>query len=178
MSALDKAKNLAKKTNATIMVVNETTDEIFVVMSLDEYEKLTERQMTNDKQQMTNDRRQMTNDKQPTTNDQRQTTDDKRLTADSREQVVEKSAVVNHEPEVSLSALTEEELLAKLNEQIRAWRSAQVNREQIVLAEMPAEVKVASGANETVGKYNLTSKVDFRVDNLEEEEKFFLDSLD
>ena len=57
-----------------------------------------------------------------------------------------------------------------MSEQIRDWRSAQVDREQIVLAEMPAEIKFKNEKGQAAGAYNLKSSVDFKVDNREEEE--------
>lgn len=152
--ALDKAKDLAKKTNATVMVVNETTDEVFVVMTIDQYERLASTEAM--KQGNTEARK-----------------------PESKETVKQGSAETQKQgnPESPIATLTEQELLARMSEQVKEWRSAQVNREQLVLAEMPAEIKVAGAQNKDSGKYNLSGKVDFRVDNLEEEERFFLDDL-
>lgn len=160
--ALNKAKDLAKKTNATVMVVNETTDEVFVVMTIDQYERLVNQEAT---------LRQSSG--QGIKNQGVKTTVNNSVTVESSENSA--PAVRTQEP--SLAALTEQELLARMSEQVKEWRSAQVSREQLVLAEMPAEIKVAGAQNKDSGKYNLSGKVDFRVDNLEDEERFFLDDL-
>jgi hypothetical protein len=163
--ALDKARELAKKTNAAVMVVNETTDEAYVVMTIDEYEKLLGYSPK-------------VSNFQPSTPNYQPPSASNKQEAKTREDMSEVGGGQLEVGGKSLAALTEEELLAKMSEQIREWRSAQVDREQIVLAEMPAEIKFKNERGETSGAYNLKSSVDFKVDNREEEERFFLDDLD
>lgn len=175
---LEKAKELAKKTNAAVVVVNETTDEVFVVMSLEEFEKLV------DKRHTTDDLRQATNDQQLTTSDRRSTTatvTDKSSVI-SRKSLVKaagESLVASRESSVSLAALTEEELLARINQEIAEWRSNQADKENIVLAKIPANLSLKNEKGAPRGEYNLSPvAVDFSVDHREEEERFFLESLD
>lgn len=155
MSALDKAKELVKKTNAAVLVVNETTDEVFVVMTVDEYERLLNRDLG---LRIKDLGREMASAKAV------------KPEAESRKP----EAVVN----TPIGSLTEEELLSKMSEQVREWRSAQVDREQIVLAEMPPEIKFKDQKGEERGKYNFAVGHDVQVNHLEDEERFFLDNLD
>lgn len=167
--SLEKAKDLAKKTNAAVMVVNDATDEAFVIMTLDEYERLVN-QSSNSKFSTYGGSaagRQIPNSKFQ--NQALRETNNIELES----QVVKEQSKV-----LPGTALTEEELLAKINQEIKEWRSAQTGREQAVLVEMPPQMSLKNEKGEEKGVYKFTSEhTSFEVNNLEDEERFFLDDL-
>ncbi len=175
--SLEKAKDLAKKTNAAVMVVNDATDEAFVIMTIDEYERLTEQQPIYNKQHTANNLQQTANNLKQAIYQKQQVTNNAEKTARDEQSTIVESSVVSDKSSVSVGNLTEEELLAKINQEIKEWRSAQVGREQAFLLEMPPEMSLKDEKGEPKAMYKFNTQNTFEVNNLEDEERFFLDDL-
>lgn len=177
--ALEKAKELAKKTNAAVVVVNETTDDAFVILGLDEYEKLVDRELGIKNQELGSKVEAASTRFEQSS----------RSLGTGKPQEVDSERGDRHAPiaigarddrrDADVARLTEDELLAKINQEIGEWREGQVDKQNILLAEMPAQLSLKNDKGNERGGYNLVgAKVDFRVDNLEEEERYFLEPLD